>query len=637
MSVEEMTMVTISGPEKMVDTAIQELVINKEFHPENAIRFLSGVKELVPFDTPNPYSEALAKSVSLMNGLGISPDYRAFEGTEWKLLDTIQYLDRLTARFEQIKSEREVENIVINSNATAEEQLSHFVDFKVDLSDLFTMRYLKFHFGRLPSETYKECMAVIDSRPDVYFVTSGTVGHWVYGAYFSLPDSYTQVESIFASLGFERIRIDVDGDVQNTAQAVLERLRAVTVRAEKHLEALGAQDEAIRKDEQEKLLLCYSWLRYENDSFDICSYAGRRHGKFYLIGWIPKANADDFVIRCEAIKGYACFLTKPEEVKETTTPPVKFKKASWMATVYQPFVEMYGMPAYGELDPRLFMAITYTLIFGIMFGDIGQGLSLVVIGFLLWNKKHLWLGRVVGLCGISSTVFGCIYGSVFGNEKLLPGFKVLENGNTMKILIFAVVFGVVLLIICMILNMINAARMHDKGKMFFSPNGIAGFVFYFGLMVGFLFKYVKKIDVFTPVYICLVIVLPLVLIYAEGPLSKLVNGEKDWKPESVGMFFVEGFFELFEVLLSYVSNTISFLRIGAYAISHAGMMMVVFLLANQTNIAGIAIGNILVAGLETMLVCIQCLRLEYYEMFGRFYVGGGVKFSPKIINYKAAD
>jgi len=636
MSVEEMTMVTVSGPEKMVNTAIQNLVINKEFHPENAIKLLSGVKELVPFDTPNPYSEALTKAVTLMHGLGINPDYREFDGKEWKLLETTQYLDDLTSRYEEIKTERDAENIVINSNATAEEQLSHFVDFKVDLSDLFTMRYLKFHFGRLPAETYKECMTVIDSRQDVYFVTSGSAGHWMYGAYFCLPESATQVESVFASLGFERIHINVDGDVKNTAQAVLERLRAETARASAHLKELEGASDAIRKEEVERLLLCYSWLRYENDSFEICSYAGRRHGKFYLIGWIPKANAEEFVAHCEAIKGFACFLTKPEEVKETP-PPIKFKKAGWLSTVYQPFVEMYGMPAYGELDPRLFMAITYTIIFGIMFGDIGQGLSLVIIGFMLWNKKHIWLGRVVGLCGISSTAFGCVYGSVFGNENLLPGFKVLENGNTMKILIFAVVFGVILLIICMILNMINAARMHDKGKMIFSPNGVCGFVFYVGLMVGFVFKYVKKVDIFTPLYICLVIVLPLILIYAEAPLSKLVNGEKDWKPESIGMFFVEGFFELFEVLLSYVSNTISFLRIGAYAISHAGMMMVVFLLANQTNIVGITVGNILVAGLETMLVCIQCLRLEYYEMFGRFYVGGGVKFSPKMINYKAAN
>ena len=142
MSVEEMTMVTISGPEKMVNTAIQNLVINKEFHPENAIKLLSGVKELVPFDTPNPYSEALAKSLSLMRGLGVTPDYRDFEGKEWKLLETTGYLNGLATRYEDLQSERELEDAVIKNNATAQEQLSHFIDFKVDLSVLFTMRYL---------------------------------------------------------------------------------------------------------------------------------------------------------------------------------------------------------------------------------------------------------------------------------------------------------------------------------------------------------------------------------------------------------------------------------------------------------------------------------------------------------------
>lgn len=634
MSVEEMTMVTISGPEKMVDTAIQELVINREFHPENAIKLLSGVKELIPFDTPNPYSEALAKSLALMRGLGVAPDYREFGGKDWKLLETTQYLDELASRYEKLQSERDAENLVVKNNATAEEQLSHFVDFKVDLADLFTMRYLAFHFGRLPSETYKECMAVIDGREDAYFVTSGTAGHWVYGAYFCLPESSTQVEAIFASLGFERIHININGDVNNTAKAVLERLKAETDRAQKHITELDAACAAIGKDEAERLLRSYSWLRYQNDSFDLCSYAGRRHGKFYLIGWIPRANADTFVAHCEAIKGFACFLTKPEEVKETR-PPVKFKK-NWLADIYQPYIEMYGVPSYGELDPRLFMAITYTFIFGIMFGDLGQGLCLMLLGIYLWRSKGKWLGRILAMCGGSAMVFGCIYGSVFGKEDLLPwgGYKALDH--SMNVLLYAVTFGVCLIVVCMILNIINGVRTKDKGKALFSPNGLAGMIFYIGVILGIFFLAAKKTNLFKGPYIWLVIVVPLILIFLSGPLSKLVNGEKDWKPESIGMFFVEGFFELFEVCLSYVSNTISFLRIGAYAISHAGMMLVVFNLAHNTNIVGIAFGNILVAVLEALLVSIQVMRLEYYEMFGRFYEGGGTEFAPKVIDYKAA-
>ncbi len=636
MSVEAMTMVTISGPEKMVDTAIKSLVINREFHPESAIKILSGAKELVPFDAPNPYADSLAKSRDIAKTLGLELDYRDFSQEEPSLKELEKFFDEFSSEVSKIRDEKEEKILLIKNNQVVNEQLSHFSSFNVELRDLFTMKYLKFRFGRLPQETYRDCLKIIDERPDVYFVSSGRDERWVYGAYFALPAAYGQIEAIFLSLGFERIRIDVSGNVEEPANEVMKRLDKEKDDAEERIKQLDKQLDSLKDTQREKLLLYYSWLRYQSDSFDVLSFAGRRHGRFYIIGWIPKELSEAFVKECEAFDGFSCFLTAPKEMKENP-PPVKFKKGI-LSDIYQPFLEMYGLPASGELDPRLFMAITYTIIFGIMFGDVGQGLSIALIGFLLWKKKGVWLGRIVALCGVSAVCFGFVYGSVFGSEKLLPwGFKVLEDGNTMKILLVAVGIGVALIIICMVMNIITGIRQRDVKKIFFSPNGVAGFVFYMGLAVAVIFMAVLKKNIFTLPFIIGVVVVPLLLIFAATPLSKLLTGQKDWKPESVGMFFVEGFFEMFETLLSYVSNTISFLRIGAYAISHAGMMLVVYLLSNNTNIAGIIFGNILVTGLETVLVCIQVMRLEYYEMFGRFYNGGGVKFSPKTINYKVAQ
>ena len=99
------------------------------------------------------------------------------------------------------------------------------------------------------------------------------------------------------------------------------------------------------------------------------------------------------------------------------------------------------------------------------------------------------------------------------------------------------------------------------------------------------------------------------------------------------MFFVQSFFELFEVLLSYLSNTLSFLRIGAFAVSHAAMMEVVLMLAGATNGGNpnwivVVLGNIFVCAMEGLIVGIQVLRLEYYEIFSRFYAGNGRVFQP---------
>lgn len=128
--------------------------------------------------------------------------------------------------------------------------------------------------------------------------------------------------------------------------------------------------------------------------------------------------------------------------------------------------------------------------------------------------------------------------------------------------------------------------------------------------------------------------IPLLAIFLKEPLERMVEKKGNAFPETgKGMFFVQAFFELFDVLLSYFSNTISFVRVGAYAVSHAAMMEVVLMLGGATGGGSISwpvivLGNVFVACLEALLVAIQVLRLEYYEMFSRFYEGDGKPFVP---------
>ena len=639
MSVESMTMVMIAGPEKMGNAAIENLVVNREFHPENTIKTLAEVEKLLPLDATNPYADQLAKACEIAHSLDIELDYRDFAESNLELGSVSNYINGLFRHLTEMEEERTVKSKTVENHRVVCKQLSHFESFDVILNSLFTMRYQKFRFGRIPTETYKECIAKINDRPDVYFVPSARGGRWVYGAYFSLPTEHNEVDAIFESMGFERIRIDVDGNIESTIEEVYNRLKAETDDADARIEELEEELKALGKSEHEKLLEVYSWLRFMSDSINTNTCAGRREGRFYILGWIPKEQEEEYVKDCEAYQGFGCFLTPSEEM-ENIDPPIKMKKG-FISSIYEPVVEMFGLPGKGELDPRLFMAFTYTLLFGIMFGDVGQGLTLVIVGMLLWRLKNVALGRIIALCGISATAFGFVYGSVFGSEELLHGFKVLEGDNTMSILMITVGVGIVLILVCMIMNMITGIRQKDIKKIFFSPNGLAGFVLYMGLAGGAMLQIVKGVSLFTTPYILCVIVLPMLLIFAGAPLAKILSGQEDWKPESVGMFFVEGFFELFETMLAYLSNTLSFLRVGAFAISHAGMMMVVYLLSAGADggysIGGLIFGNILITGLEAVLVCIQVMRLHYYEMFGRFYESGGVKFKPKTINYKAVD
>jgi V/A-type H+-transporting ATPase subunit I len=185
----------------------------------------------------------------------------------------------------------------------------------------------------------------------------------------------------------------------------------------------------------------------------------------------------------------------------------------------------------------------------------------------------------------------------------------------------------------MVVNIINGVRQRNYEKILFGPNGAAGAAFYIGLIAMAALTLTGRANLATPAYIVPVLVVPLVLILLKEPLSKLLAHDPTWKDIHPGELLGLGFFELFETLLSYLTNTLSFLRVGAYAIIHVGLMLVVRMLAGSGNIPVLVLGNLFVMGFEGFLVGIQVLRLEFYELFSRFYDDGGIPYQPHIVRY----
>jgi V/A-type H+-transporting ATPase subunit I len=240
-------------------------------------------------------------------------------------------------------------------------------------------------------------------------------------------------------------------------------------------------------------------------------------------------------------------------------------------------------------------------------------------------------------------LFGGLFGSVFGFENGMDWLyvdilgmeskpiEVMSSEMTNMIIYLAVGIGMVLLCIAMVLNIYTSIRQNNIGKAIFDTSGICGLVFYGLLCAGLVGMLVLGVNLFSIPYI-LAIVIAFILIFMREPLIDLVNGKEDWKPESWGDFVLQNVFESIEVLLSYVTNTLSFLRVGAFVLVHTGMMTVVFTLAETVGSAGyvpvLIFGNALVCVLEALLVAIQVLRLEFYEMFSRFYSGEGKAYEP---------
>ena len=241
-----------------------------------------------------------------------------------------------------------------------------------------------------------------------------------------------------------------------------------------------------------------------------------------------------------------------------------------------------------------------------------------------------------------------MFGSVFGFEDIIQAhwlrpMEAMTNlpfiGQLNTVFIVAIAFGMGLNILSMIFHIINAIRAHDTENIWFSTNGIAGLVFY-GFIVFTIVLFMTGHQVPGNILMVIFLGIPVLVFVFKEPLTNLAERNHKKLETGKGMFLVQGFFELFETLLSYFSNTLSFVRIGAFAVSHAAIMEVVLMLSGaqegSPNWVVVVIGNLVVCALEGLIVGIQVLRLEYYEMFSRFYKGSGREFKP-FNNHKKQD
>lgn len=358
-----------------------------------------------------------------------------------------------------------------------------------------------------------------------------------------------------------------------------------------------------------------------------------KKGNFYVVGWLPLENVEKMIPALEKERDIEYVVKTNDEVASTAPTHLKNNK------FFKPFeslVEMYGLPNYSELDPTAFVAITAFLMFGFMFGDVGHGLVFLIIGFIFkFMKKSL--GPIFIAGGISSIIFGFLYGSIFGSEEILPKLLIRPMDNIQTMLIAGIALGAFLILIAMILNVVNGIRNKDSSKIFFDSNGIAGIIFYVTVLATISVFALKGQWILSGVTIVLLIALPLILIFFKEQITNVLDKRKKAKNVEISKpSFIEKFFEMFEMLLSFVSNTISFVRLAAFAINHVGLCMAIYILSDMVGGNGsifvTIIGNAIVIVLEGLIVSIQVLRLEFYELFSRFYTGDGKEYEP--INVK---
>ena len=643
MSIEKMRLVNLVGNLSDLDQTLLRCVQSGVFAPEMAINTLDKSSGFLPLSGENPHAQHLKQLYDL------AEDVHA-ELSRAEILDgfgcdqAAEEIRRVQQRVQQLSAERREKRERIDHMEQALIQIEHLHGLDVNFDDIFSMNYVKVRFGRLPADSYPK-LAFYEKKTFFFFAFDHDDAYY-WGVYFAPATKIAVIDDIFKSLYFERIR--VPDYIHRTPEEAIANLKKTLEQDRSRLAEIETELAQIKESEADTLNRCFTVIKAASDVFALRKYVATVNNRFYLEGFVPVSEEKNFQKEMEPLENVSCVF-QPDDANPTLTPPTRLKNGRF-SKPFEMFVGMYGTPGYRDFDPTLLVSLTYTLIFGIMFGDLGQGFVIALVGAVLAFWKKMDFGRIMMRLGISSMVFGFIYGSVFGLENLLDpvfhamGFaekpvEVFDGNTTNMLLIAAIGVGVCSIAIAMIINIYVGFKYRNIDKAVFSQNGLAGLVVYLGTIIAVALLMLFQINVLNPVFIVLVIVIPLFCIFFREPLTKICTRHKNLKPEDgIGSFIMENFFEMFEYLLSYVSNTMSFLRVGGFILSHAGMMAVVLSLSEMMSGAGSVIvlifGNIFVMCLEGLIVGIQVLRLEFYEIFSRFYSGDGKLYEPAVISYR---
>ena len=635
--IEKMTFVTLTGPKYTIDQTVERYLTKYDIHLENAMVELSGVTTLKPFVEVNPYKDKMAVLKDYIAKIkGSTKTSKALTKEE-----SLKVLEDISAEVTSLKTQKEE---LLTEQQKQEEllyKIEPFQKLQYDINKILDFRFIKFRFGRIPHEHFSAFSKYVIENNEAIFIECDSDGDYVWGVYFLPASQKDQTDAIYSSLHFERVYIP--DEYQGTPVEAYEQIKEKIADLSRSVELISNNILSILENNQEDLFAAYKTLSTLNETFDVRKLAActkENNQVFYILcGWMGKSDFEKF--EKEASKDADLLYFVDDDFKERfATTPTRLKNPKF----FRPFellLRMYGIPAYNEFDPTIFVAISYAFIFGVMFGDVGQGLFLVVGGFLLYKFKKMDLAAVVSFAGVFSTIFGFLFGSIFGFENVIDALwlhpmkhmtQIPLIGNLNTVFIVTIAFGMGLTLLTMIFHIINGIKAKDMESIFFDANGVAGLVFY-GALVLCIVLYMTGNPLPATIVLVVMFVIPLIMIAFKEPIMAAIEKKAEIFPKEKGMFFVQTFFELFEIMLSYFSNTLSFVRIGAFAVSHAAMMEVVLMLAGAENGGSpnwlvVVLGNLFVCGMEGLIVGIQVLRLEYYELFSRFYKGTGKVFNP---------
>lgn len=530
----------------------------------------------------------------------------------------------------------------VDSKLAAEQEINNqFATFRnvLDLTQVSQYSLLDQFVGRIPAVKRAELSEKMKKFPHMLVPVKETPPWSVIIMYVLKKDRIT-VQKLLNEVSFQAVSLPPE--LKGPPEQVFEKLQKSHQKLHEEKEFYGKKQSELEDSIRKELPKYAYYVHFHTLLLESQHFFKKTERTCLITGWVPSETLAPLISDIKKITdGRCCFETADPEPKPDTAKsvPFRFKNISPLKP-FELLIKLYGIPEYNTIDPTPIFALSMVFMFGFMFGDVGHGLVLALLGLWLVRKTGASIAiRQAGLlltwCGGSSMVFGVLFGSIFGFENLFPALWLHPMHNITTLLNIALFFGIGLITIGIIINVINGIRTRKWSLAIFDKAGLVGGLLYWGIIGLVIRSYVFKHDIQTWMWL-LFIGGPVVLLFLKAPFERL-TGAHSHHEGGIFAYIMDMAFELVETLMGYVSNTFSFIRVGAFALSHVGLFMAIFTLADMVRGGNlgtfkstivIILGNILILCLEGLIVSIQTIRLEYYEFFSKFFAGDGLLYRP---------
>lgn len=589
----------------------------------------------------------LGQCTALIEALGI-PSGTAPTRTRFDRSDIVALLERLEGQRQQI--ETRLQGLLQEAGLLSRDadRLRGYPVQTVPLDALRQLSLLHVVAGRMPPAAVPAAAAALADQAVLLHDDRDPARRGNVLVLASRRDRLS-VEGALARLGF--VATAFPEGAAASADEEGRRLDDRVAKAREQVETARRELAALAQDHGGDLLAARTQLQGTLAVLRAQESFGRSAMVYCISGWVPHDRVPEVRRVVQQVTGGAGLVEEltPEaddRVREgQEAVPVQFVPSRWLKP-FQGLVSAFGAPRYDELDPSAFVALSFVVMFGIMFGDVGQGLAIALLGLWLHRTRRPALlpfrdgGVLLLFCGLSATAFGFCYGSVFGYEDahFLRPLWLSPLHDVTRILKAAVGVGILCISGAILINIANRVRRRRWFECVFDKFGVLGVIFYWGA-IGIGLKAAKAGELDAGQFVFLVI-LPLGLLFLREPLHNLLHRQPALQGGPVAVL-LEAAVEILETVTVFLGSTVSFVRVGAFALSHAALCLAVYSVVDIIDrlpgggiwsVLVLIFGNLLVIFMEGMVAMIQGVRLEYYELFSKYFPGDGTPYRPFVLS-----